>query len=389
MTQKKPKLLIVTTVPGTIKVILKGQPAWLNQHVDASIATSPDDGIEDVREAEKLPIYEVPMYRRINPFKDIKSIWNLIKVIRYVKPDIIHSYTPKAGMIAMVSGFLARVPVRIHTFTGLIFPTATGTKKRILIAIDRLICTCATHVIPESNGVKSDLLNAEITKKPLILVGNGNVAGVDVDHFNPEIESVMKDSEAIKKRYAIPEDAFVFTFIGRFNRDKGLDELVTAFCALEQDDIWLMCAGALDKTAPPAPETVRQLETHPRIVLTGYVNDVRPVLASSDTVILPSYREGFPNVLLQASAMNTALIGTDISGSNEIIDQNVNGLIVPARDASALKDAMKQMLAKTVKERDAMGSAGRNKVIAFYEQSALRIALLEFYRSALNSKDRK
>ena len=389
MTQQKPKLLIVTTVPGTIKVILKGQPAWLNQYFDASIATSPDAGIEDVRDTEKIPVYEVPMYRRINPLKDIKSIWNLMKVIRRIKPDIIHSYTPKAGMVAMIAGFVTRVPVRIHTFTGLIFPTATGAKKKILIAVDRLICACATHVIPESNGVKSDLLNAGITKNPLKLVGNGNVAGVDVDHFNPELESVKADSEDIKKQYALPKNAFVFTFIGRFNRDKGLDELVAAFCALERDDVWLMCAGALDKTAPPKPETVRQLETHPRIVLTGYVKDVRPVLVCSDTVILPSYREGFPNVLLQASAMKTALIGTDISGSNEIIDQNVNGLIVPARDAKALKQAMTQMLAMTVKQRDDMGSAGRNKVIALYEQSALRIALLEFYRSALNSKVHK
>lgn len=383
MNSQKSKLLIVTTVPTTLASILSGQPRWLSKHFDVALATSPEPLAVKVGLDEGLTIHTVSMHRGISPLNDLKSIVNMIRVIRRVKPDIIHSYTPKAGLVGMLAGAFARVPVRIHTFTGLIFPTASGVKKKILIAVDRLICRAATHIVPEGMGVKNDLLNAKITSKKLEIIGNGNIAGVDVAHFDPLAEGVPESVLKLNADWKIPSDAFVFGFAGRLNRDKGLDELSAAFSTCANQKTWLVCAGDLDETAPPKSETMELLRSHPRVVLTGHVADVRPVLARADTLVLPSYREGFPNVLLQAAAMGTPLIGTDISGSNEIIDEGQNGFIVPSHDADALGQAMDKVMKFSDHQRAEIGRAGRAKVIEKYEQSVLRNSLLVFYQKAL------
>jgi glycosyltransferase involved in cell wall biosynthesis len=383
MPNDKPKLLLVTTVPGTFAVILKGQPKWLAQHFDVTLASSLDFKTPIVEENEGMHVQTVQMSRGINPLQDIKSIWTMVGLMRRVRPDVVHSYTPKAGLIAMISGLIVRVPVRIHTFTGLIFPTATGFKKRILMSVDRLICRAATHVVPESQGVKYDLVSARITTKTLDIIGNGNIAGVDVSHFDPLSDNVKVAKDKLVTTHAIPESAIVFGFVGRLNRDKGLDELAAAFDMLADENTWLMCAGDVDKTAPPSGATLQMLKNHPRVVLTGFLSDIRGLLARSDAVVLPSYREGFPNVLLQAGAMATPLIGTDISGSSEIIQEGRNGFIVPVKDAPALAQAFRALVAMPKQERTQMGRHGRERVASLYEQSVLRAALLEFYQHAM------
>ena len=151
------KIVLVTTVPDTFASILIGQPNYLAKHFDISLVTSPGPLVARVEENEGLSVRTVPMERGINPFKDLVSIWHMWRTLRRLRPDIVHSYTPKAGLVTMVSAWLCGVPVRVHTFTGLIFPTATGVKQKILIWVDRLICACATHIVPEGLGVQRDL----------------------------------------------------------------------------------------------------------------------------------------------------------------------------------------------------------------------------------------
>lgn len=377
------KILIVTTIPETLSTILAGQPKWLAQHFNVTVATSPSEKFVPVGKC--VAVRWVPMRRGIAPLADIVSIWRMFWVIRSLRPDLVHSYTPKAGLVAMLAAFLARVPVRIHTFTGLIFPTATGMKRRVLITVDRIISAATTHVVPEGRGVMNDLACFGITRKPMRIIGNGNIAGVDVARFNPGAAGVAKTAACFRQDYGIREDEFVFGFVGRLNRDKGLDELVAAFKRMDCKQTRLICVGNYDASAPVSAHTHQQMKTCPNIILAGFHEDIRPLLALMDVLVLPSYREGFPNVLLQAAAMEKPLIATNVNGSNEIVRPGVNGLIVPPRDTDSLVQAMRRMRNMPAKARAQMGAAGRVLIVQGFEQGFLRASLLDFYEEALGA----
>lgn len=325
--------------------------------------------LEKVKVQENVKVVEVPMNRGISPFKDVISILRMWQVLRRLKPDIVHSYTPKAGMVAMLAGLAAGVRVRIHTFTGLVFPTSVGLKRKMLVVVDRLICFAATKVIPEGEGVAADLREYGITSKPLKVIGNGNIAGVDTCFFQPDRclhpENEMKAS-------------FTFCFVGRLNRDKGIQELVSAFTSLEGEPT-LLLVGGLDATAPVDEITLKHIQSHPRIQATGFLEDIRPALNACDVLVLPSYREGFPNVVLQAGAMGKPVIASDISGCNEVIEDGFNGWLVAPHDALALAERMAQVMTLSTHERRLLGSNARTRIVERYEQAAYRKKLLEFY----------
>lgn len=363
-------LVIVTTVPETLATILRGQPAYLSQYCSIVCVTSPGPMLEKVKEHEGVSVLEVPMNRGISPFKDLVSIYRMWKVLKRVKPDVVHSYTPKAGLVTMLAAFLAGVPIRIHTFTGLVFPTSGGFKRKLLVAIDRLICAAATKVVPEGEGVAADLRADRITSKPLRVIGNGNIAGVDTQYFQPDA--------CLPLRHA-GSGSFTFCFVGRLNRDKGLQELVFAFTSLEGESA-LLLVGDLDATAPVDEVTLGHIQSHPRIQTTGFLEDIRPALQACDVLILPSYREGFPNVVLQAGAMGKPVIASDINGCNEVIENDFNGWLVPPRDASALAERMTHVMSLPPDERAKLGTNARARIVDRYEQTAYRRKLLEFYR---------
>lgn len=368
------KLIIVTTVPETLATILRGQPAWLEKHVSVTCISSPGPMLDMVVRNESVAVFQVSMNRGISPFKDVVSIFRMWRVLRKLKPDVVHSYTPKAGLIAMVAGFLAGVRVRVHTFTGLVFPTSSGLKRSVLIAIDRLICVVATHVVPEGRGVAEDLRNNRITSKALDVIGNGNIAGVDVKYFHPNIIDPLE----------LPyKDTFIFGFVGRLNRDKGLQELVSAFLSLEGDPA-LLLVGDLDSTAPVDSGTLSQIESHPRIHATGFLEDIRPGLVACDVLVLASYREGFPNVVLQAGAMGKPVIASDINGCNEVIENGFNGWLVPPGNSKVLAERLLCAMNVPSSEIERLGRNARERIVERYEQGEYRQKLLEFYREITN-----
>ena len=334
--------------------------------------------LQNVRDAGGR-VVTVEMQRHISPFKDIKSLWQMIKVFRKEKPQMVHSMTPKAGLLCMIAGKITGVPVRLHTFTGLVFPTSTGLKRRILMATDWLTCACATHINPEGEGVKRDLLNNGITKKPLKVLGYGNCRGIDLNRFDrsPEILSAARNLRR--------EDKFTFITIGRLVADKGINELVAAFKRLnnEYPDTRLILIGPYEPELDPvAPATVKEIETNPAIEAVGKQNDVRPRLAAADCAVLASYREGFPNVVIEAGAMGLPQVVTDINGANEIIIEGKNGTIVPPRDSEALYDAMKRVVTDA-EWRETLAANARPMIASRYEQSYVRNCLKEFYKDVL------
>lgn len=375
------KFVIVTTVPDTFEYILASQPAFLHQHYDVTLVSSNASRLSHFAKAEGVSCAEVEMARGIAPLRDLRSIWRMYLLLKKLKPQLVHSYTPKAGLVCAIAGFFARVPVRIHTFTGLIFPSCSGFKKQLLKSIDRLICTLNTHLIPEGQGVAKEL--SAICTKPLKVIGHGNIAGVDLSYFNPDIPDIKSAALELRSNYGLTNHR-VFCFVGRLNRDKGLKELCDAFAQLQPGRAKLLIVGGVDDENPVDEHTLAQIRQHPDIIWLGFQSDVRIALKASDVFVLPSYREGFPNVVLQASAMGKPSIVTDVSGSNEIICHDVNGWVVPAKDSLRLQHQMTQMLEISDAQLQQKGQNALELVINKYERNAYQLMLLKFYQDILS-----
>lgn len=380
MKEREKKIVRGVTVSMSVQFFTGIIPSLREMGYEVVSVSSDGPELRDVRSAGGR-VVTVEMARRMSPLKDLKSLWQLIKVLRRERPMMIHSMTPKAGLLCMMAGKLTGVPVRVHTFTGLVFPTSTGLKRRILMATDRLTCACATHIIPEGEGVKADLLNNHITGKPLRVLGHGNCRGIDLHRFDPDDPEVGAAAEALRR-----SDRFTFVYIGRILREKGVNELVEAFCRLydERPDVRLILIGPSEDDIDPVSATTRQrIAECPGIEAVGPQADVRPFLLASDVFVLPSYREGFPNVVIEAGAMGLPSIVTDINGSREIILDGRNGLIVEPRNDDALFGAMKRM-ASDSNLTAAMGREARPLIASRYEQGFVRQCLMDFYREILS-----
>lgn len=373
----KKKVLRIATVPISLNLLLQGQLRMLNEDYEMVAVSSPGKDLEEVGAREGVRTVGIRMERRISPIQDLKSLFALIKLIRKEKPWMVHTMTPKAGLLGMLAARICGVPVRLHLFTGLVFPTSTGLKRRLLMATDKLTCACATFINPEGEGVKRDLERFGITHKELHIVGNGNINGIDMTYFD-RTEEVMKKAESIREK-----DCITFCFVGRIVGDKGMNELAEAFARLEKEfpSCRLLLVGDFEeKLDPVSPETKRMFLENSRVTFAGWQQDIRPYLAASDIFVFPSYREGFPNVVLQAGAMGLPSIVTDINGSSEIIRDGVNGVIIPPRDTEALWKAMRDMLTDETARRK-MAANARNLIGSRYDRTFLWQELKKTYKS--------
>lgn len=334
------KIIRTATVAITLNDLLKGQLAYLNQTHEIIAVSGEDHHLQAVRDREGVRTISVPMQRAIRPFQDVVSLYRLYRVFKKEKPAIVHSVSPKAGLLSMVAAYFAGVPIRMHLFTGLIFPTKTGLSHFLLLQMDRILCAFATHVYPEGNGVRSDLIRYGVTKKPLHLIANGNITGVDTNYFSISSEETIQTT---RSSLQIEQSDYVFLYVGRLVGDKGINELIAAFTAheLQSKKVKLLIVGYLESKLDPLKlETIQAIETNEKIIFVGFQADVRPYYAAADCLVLPSYREGFPNVLLQGGAMGLPSIVTDVNGSNEIIQTGFNGAIIPVKNTNALHDIM-------------------------------------------------
>lgn len=374
MKRNKKKIIRAVTVSQSLDFCREVMIKMRAMGYDMMAVTSPGPELDELRDVDGFHCVAVPMERHISIVRDLKSLIKMIRVFRKEKPQVVHSMTPKAGMICMVAAWLTRVPVRIHTFTGLVWPTATGMKRKLLMMTDWLTCACATHVIPEGQGVLNDLKNGGITKKPMKVLGYGNVKGVDMERFSPARFVVTK----------IP-DVFTFVFVGRIVSDKGINELVEAFVKLhdKHKNTRLVLVGNYEHNLDPVSDKTRQLiDTNDGIEVCGakYGDDLLQMYVDADCFVMPSYREGFPNTVLEAGAMGLPSIVTDINGSREIIENEKNGLIVPAKDANALYVAMERMLIDAA-VRSTMKQNARQMIKSRFEKNFVQNCQIGFYKS--------
>tara|TARA_B110000879_G_C11130881_1_gene495972 strand:- start:845 stop:1783 length:939 start_codon:yes stop_codon:yes gene_type:complete len=308
----------------------------------------------------------------------------MIILFKKESPDVVHSHTPKAGIVAMLAAFLCNVPIRLHTVAGLPVMNKVGLARITLLAVEWLTCKCATKVYPNSKGLEAFLTDVvNVPSKKLKILGSGSSNGVDTRYFNltPDLQ---ESSKVFKTKYGL-DDCFIFTFIGRIVKDKGIEELIDAYARLssEVENVRLVIVGWEEPLTDPISNRSQEiLKNNSGIVYAGFLDDIRPVLGVSDCLVLPSYREGFPNVVMQAACMSVPSIVSNINGCNEIIQDGSNGLIVEPKNTEDLYYAMKRVAYDRGLLID-LASKSRGLVVEKYCREKMQKLILAEYQSLL------
>lgn len=392
---QRKKIIRVTTADISLDELLKGQLKFLNQYFDV-IGVAKDTGVlKEVGKREGIRVVDAPLERPISLLKDIKGLWFLYRLFRKEKPWCVHANTPKGSLLAMIAARFAGVPHRVYTVTGLRYQGAHGVLRSILKGMEVVSCLFANKVIPEGNGVKQILQEDHITQKELNVILNGNINGVDVDYFSPShftAETRIKgkpytgSKQQIRKDLNLSDDDFVFIFIGRIVGDKGMNELTACMKKFKKEgkDIKLLLVGRFESELDPLDAGNEEfLRTNENVCFVGYQSDVRPFFVVADVLVFPSYREGFPNVVLQAGAMGIPSIVTDINGCNEIIKEDLNGKIFLPKDADALFREMEWCIDN--KDRiKVMALQSREVIVDKFRQEEVWEATLNEYRKLEN-----
>lgn len=381
------KLIRITTIPLSLEKLLEGQLRFMNDYFEVTAISSEKQRLKKYGEREGVATFFLPLTRKITPIKDIVSVFKLYKFLVKEQPSIVHTHTPKAGIVGMMAAFFARVPLRLHTVAGLPLMEAKGVKRKVLTLVEKLTYLFATHVYPNSKGLNDIILSKNFTSsKKLKIIANGSTNGIDTTHFSKSHFSEV-DLSNKKEELKILDDDFVFVFIGRIVKDKGINELVEAFVKLQQENnkCSLLLVGPFEDDLNPISEITRKyISENEKIITTGYQEKIRVFFALSNALVFPSYREGFPNVVMQAGAMGLPSIVTNINGCNEIIEDHNNGLIIPLKNKERLYESMKVLINDTSLSTH-LSSNSRQIIEDRYKQSDVWMAILNEYKTLLKN----
>jgi lipopolysaccharide/colanic/teichoic acid biosynthesis glycosyltransferase/glycosyltransferase involved in cell wall biosynthesis len=374
------KLIHITTVPESL-AFFDGQVGYLkSMGVSVEAISSPGERLSDFGASNEICVHAVTMSRRITPLRDLIVLAHLWTLFRRLRPDIVHASTPKAGLLGVMAAVLAGVPVRIFHIHGLPHLSARGIRRTILLLSSRLSCALAHRVFCVSHSI-ARISRGFCAPGRLVVLGHGSSHGVDaVGRFNPAKVAVSAGA-AFRLEHNIPPEAVVVTFVGRLVRDKGVMELSQAWRMI--DDAFpaahLAIAGVFEPQDPVPAAVKRWLSSHPRVHLCGFIRDTPALYKASDILVLPSYREGLPTVVLEASAMALPVVTTRVPGCVDSVENGVTGALVDARDAASLADAIAAYL-RSPALRLAHGEAGRERVLRDFRPEPIRRESLEEYR---------
>jgi glycosyltransferase involved in cell wall biosynthesis len=383
-----PKLVRITTTPIFLNVILKGQMKFIKENgFEVTMISSYGNEVKSVVERESCPHIVVNFTRKITPFADLIALIKLFFILKKIKPEIVHTETPKAGLIGLWAAKLSGVPVRIHTIAGLPWMEYNGIVRKILMLMEKLTAMAASKIYPNSFVQKDFLFQNHIGRKKMQVLGNGSSNGIDIHHFSLTQELIDKATE-LKRNTCLKENAHIWIFIGRVVKDKGVTELTEAFMDLlsyyPDDQLWIV--GEEEPELDPLDEKyIDILKSHPSIKCWGFRQDVRPFLVAANTLVFPSYREGFPNVPLEAACLECALILSDINGCNEIVQNGKDGLLIPPKNTQALLDAMLYLRENPATTEKLITSA-KEKVIKNYDRKIIWNLLLAEYKKLISEK---
>ena len=386
---EKHKLIRIATVPMALAYPLQGQSSYMHQHgMDVTMISSDGREMKLLLQQENCPHIIVPMTRSITPFRDIKCIFQLIRIFKKLKPDIVHTETPKAGLVGMIAAKLCGVRVRIHTVAGLPLMVEKGVKLRILEWVEKITYAAATNVWPNSNSLKNFILQHRFTSaKKLLVVGKGSSNGIDIDRFSPE-KLGTTILEEIKQNIQYNKDNVYLLFIGRLVLDKGIVELIHVFKKLHEKNpkLKLILAGHFERSLDPLPQDVEiQIAENKNIIHINWTDKVPYYLALSNIFVFPSYREGFPNVLLEAGAMKLPIVCSRIAGNVDIVEDNITGRIFESQNENDLERVLTDAL-DNMEHMKEMASSLQQNILNNYCREVFWQTMLEEYKKLLICK---
>jgi len=354
---------------------------------DTILVSSPGERLEQLAQKAAVQPAAIPMSRDVATLSDLRSLWRLCQFMRRTRPTITHVGSPKAGLLGGLAARLSGVPCRIYTLHGLRLETTKGWKRMLLRWDERVACSCAHRVICVSPSVRRQAVDLKlVAAEKTVMMANGSFCGVDVQRYSPQVaDTALRERWA--ERLGIPRRAPVIGFVGRLTRDKGVPELVSAFGQLRQTwpELRLLLVGEFED-GDPVPAGIRQqIETDSYIVCTGFVPDSAPYYGLMDVFALPTYREGFPVVSIEAQACGVPVVTTTATGAIDSIVDGVTGFLVPVGNAQALAARIDQLL-RDPPLRAHMGQSGRALAVREFRQEVVGQALLDEYRRLLRSK---
>lgn len=379
----KPTLIRITTVPLSLEKLLSGQLHFMSSFYNVIAVSSDKERLERYGESEKVAVFPLEMTRQITPIQDVLAVFKLYFFLKKTKPFIVHTHTPKAGIVGMLASKLARVPHRLHTVAGMPLLEQAGFKRMVLNFVEKLTYSCATKVYPNSFILRDVIIeNKYCPSTKLKVLANGSSNGIDTSYFDATHFSEDQKG-SLKQGLGIKSSDFVFIFVGRIVSDKGINELISAFSEIQESktDIKLLLVGPYEPELDPLKEeTLIQINANKSIFSVGYQDEVRPYFAISDCLVFPSYREGFPNVVMQAGAMGLPCIVSDINGCNEIIEDRRNGYIIPVKDKQAIKVALLNILENN-QQYSKMQQHARAMIVSRFDQKLMWESILQEYRN--------
>lgn len=386
LTPNKLKLVRITTVPLSLDKLLTGQLKYMHdQDFEVYAISSWDEKLPAIAQRESSSYLAVNMKRAISPLNDIVSTVRLIQSIRKLKPVIVHTHTPKAGLLGMLAAWVTRTPIRLHTVAGLPLMETSGVKRKVLNLAESLTYYFANKVYPNSKNLKRFIVDNNFCKsQKLKVIGDGSSNGINTNYFKATAEIIDKAMQ-LKRDLSLDERNFTFIFVGRLVKDKGIEELIAAFTELNKQypDARLLLVGPFEPELDPLSKNcLQQIESNKAIINVGFQNDVRPYLAISSALVFPSYREGFPNVPMQAGCFDLPSVVTDINGCNEIVEPEKNGLLIPAKNVDALSAAMIRLISDKALY-NTLKSNARKMIVDRYEQTHFWSLLLQEYKEHL------
>lgn len=375
------RLCKIVTVPLTFTWFLRKQiERILEAGIDVALVSSPGRDLDELCSSLPVRCFRIPMERKTAPMHDLRALLALTRYFRRERFDIVHSYTPKAGLLTALAGRAAHVPVRIHTYTGQVWVELHGIMRWMTRESDKLIAQLNTHCYADSYSQRNLLVDELIVDAQKISVlGEGSVSGVDLERFNPSLPT-WKRAET-RKQLGIAETSLVVIFVGRVTRDKGVTELIEAFRTLQQfyKDVDLVLVGPYESIRDTLPtEILKEISANAHIHSVGFTSCPEEYLAIADIFCLPSYREGFASVIIEAGAMNLPSVATRVTGLIDSVVDGETGILVPPKDPMAVARALKKMI-ESADLRQRMGWAARQWVVQHFDARVINRAVVDEY----------
>lgn len=338
------RLVRMTAASMALKVSTRGQPKYMSEHgFDVTMISSDGWELPGVKALEGVPHIEVNLTRKLSPVADFISIYKLYRIFKKLKPHIIHTENLKANLAGPIAGYFAGVPVRIQTMAGLVSPMKKGLKGWLIRQAEILSFQFCTDVWPNSHTSMDYMVRTKMIKAAKAkVIGRGSTNGIDLERFNPAAIKPERLDE-IKKTVDFQSGDQVLLFAGRMVKDKGVEELVAVFERLQPEfpHLKLVLLGPLEADLDPLnSRTLQSISSNKRIVHINWTDEVEYYLSFAKLFVFPSYREGFPNVIMQAGAMKCPVVCSEIVGNIDIITHKVNGILHKVQDEDSLYEAV-------------------------------------------------